>query len=403
MSSLRSTRRCRRRRRSLHQHGCSGRADRARRQRAHHLQHRAAGCHFARTLSQRRPRPGHARLCGGAPRARYRTQSRPQHGALHRRRRTHRPDHGGVRVADRPRRHQRGRAELPVRSRQPRKAAAEIHRPHGQGRPGARQQRRIFQRHAAVDFRRHDIEARRTAACRLLPHNTGVTLPEPARRADHAPDAGMGHQRAEAAGTHRTARVVSDHRHHVVDGLQPHLFRRRQRQRLQARHRRLGQHHQPVRRELSRSQTQADRRRRAARAARRPRLRRSGGTRSVAMEDKAAGFEEKAFFEYHLYTLGRPTTLPDNSTKQIELFPAARDVPCEKTLVYYGSRRALRLRREPDHRSQLRRAEQQEGRRLSRLQELAGSQHGHAAAVGPHPRQQSWTMPTRRSSSSART
>ena len=57
---------------------------------------------------------------------------------------------------------------------------------------------------------------------------------------------------------------------------------------------------------------------------------------SMAMEAKAAGFEEKAFFEYHLYTLGRPTTLPDNSTKQIELFPAARDVPCEKTLVYYG-------------------------------------------------------------------
>jgi hypothetical protein len=56
----------------------------------------------------------------------------------------------------------------------------------------------------------------------------------------------------------------------------------------------------------------------------------------LAMEAKAPGFEEKAFFEYHLYTLGRPTTLPDNSTKQIELFPAARNVPCEKTLVYYG-------------------------------------------------------------------
>ena len=48
------------------------------------------------------------------------------------------------------------------------------------------------------------------------------------------------------------------------------------------------------------------------------------------------GFEEKAFFEYHLYTLGRPTTLPDNSTKQIELFPPARTVPCEKVLLYYG-------------------------------------------------------------------
>jgi hypothetical protein len=48
------------------------------------------------------------------------------------------------------------------------------------------------------------------------------------------------------------------------------------------------------------------------------------------------GFEEKAFFEYHLYTLGRPTTLPDNSTKQIELFPDAHGVPCDKVLVYYG-------------------------------------------------------------------
>ncbi|MBI2294608.1 MAG: DUF4139 domain-containing protein, partial [Betaproteobacteria bacterium] len=58
--------------------------------------------------------------------------------------------------------------------------------------------------------------------------------------------------------------------------------------------------------------------------------------RSAVAEDRAAGFEQKAFFEYHLYTLGRPTTLPDNSTKQIELFSAARGVPCEKTLVYYG-------------------------------------------------------------------
>jgi hypothetical protein len=53
-----------------------------------------------------------------------------------------------------------------------------------------------------------------------------------------------------------------------------------------------------------------------------------------ALED--SGFKEKSFFEYHLYTLGRKTSLPDNSTKQIELFPNARGVSCEKTLVYYG-------------------------------------------------------------------
>ncbi len=58
--------------------------------------------------------------------------------------------------------------------------------------------------------------------------------------------------------------------------------------------------------------------------------------KALASEAAADGFVEKPFFEYHLYTLGRPTTLPDNATKQIELFPVARGVPCQRTLVYYG-------------------------------------------------------------------
>jgi len=68
----------------------------------------------------------------------------------------------------------------------------------------------------------------------------------------------------------------------------------------------------------------------------------AGGIRPLAMaksrvaDEEVKGFEEKAFFEYHLYTLGRPSSLPDNSTKQIELFPSVNGVPCEKTLVYYG-------------------------------------------------------------------
>jgi hypothetical protein len=53
-------------------------------------------------------------------------------------------------------------------------------------------------------------------------------------------------------------------------------------------------------------------------------------------QDRAEGFAQKAFFEYHLYTLGRRTSIPDNSTKQIELFPAASGAACEKTLVYQG-------------------------------------------------------------------
>lgn len=58
--------------------------------------------------------------------------------------------------------------------------------------------------------------------------------------------------------------------------------------------------------------------------------------RSLAMAARSDGFAEKAFFEYHLYTLGRPATLRNNATKQIELFPVARGVNCEKTLLYYG-------------------------------------------------------------------
>ena len=49
------------------------------------------------------------------------------------------------------------------------------------------------------------------------------------------------------------------------------------------------------------------------------------------------GFVEKAFDEFHLYTLGRATTLPNNSTKQLELFDQARRVPAQREFVYAGS------------------------------------------------------------------
>jgi hypothetical protein len=60
--------------------------------------------------------------------------------------------------------------------------------------------------------------------------------------------------------------------------------------------------------------------------------------RAMEAADAAAapGFEEKAFSEFHLYTLGRRTTLPNNSTKQIELFDQAKQIPAKKMLVYYG-------------------------------------------------------------------
>jgi hypothetical protein len=57
----------------------------------------------------------------------------------------------------------------------------------------------------------------------------------------------------------------------------------------------------------------------------------------VTASKREAGFEEKAFFEYHLYTLGRPATIANNSTKQIELFDAASRVPAKKQLLYDGA------------------------------------------------------------------
>ncbi len=66
------------------------------------------------------------------------------------------------------------------------------------------------------------------------------------------------------------------------------------------------------------------------------------GAARAAMEEKsvdgAEGFTEKAFFEYHMYTLGRRTTLEDRSLKQIELFTPVAGVPCAKVYLYDGLR-----------------------------------------------------------------
>ena len=45
--------------------------------------------------------------------------------------------------------------------------------------------------------------------------------------------------------------------------------------------------------------------------------------------------EEKPFFEYHMYTLPRPSTVADNETKQLEMFPPARGVSVVKRYLYF--------------------------------------------------------------------
>jgi hypothetical protein len=67
------------------------------------------------------------------------------------------------------------------------------------------------------------------------------------------------------------------------------------------------------------------------------RLRSVAAVAMVAGADSDAGFSQKSFSEYHLYTLGRRTDLPDNSTRQLELFEQVKQIPAKKLLVYRGS------------------------------------------------------------------
>jgi hypothetical protein len=54
-----------------------------------------------------------------------------------------------------------------------------------------------------------------------------------------------------------------------------------------------------------------------------------------AMRVAEAEFQEESFFEYHLYTLARPTTLRNNEQKQVTLLEAA-NVGVQKRLLFYG-------------------------------------------------------------------
>ncbi|MCC6528612.1 MAG: DUF4139 domain-containing protein, partial [Polyangiaceae bacterium] len=52
-------------------------------------------------------------------------------------------------------------------------------------------------------------------------------------------------------------------------------------------------------------------------------------------EGKSAGFREESLFEYHLYTLERPTDVLQNEQKQVTLLEA-RGVGLEKKLLFFG-------------------------------------------------------------------
>jgi hypothetical protein len=48
-------------------------------------------------------------------------------------------------------------------------------------------------------------------------------------------------------------------------------------------------------------------------------------------------FKEEEFFEYHIYTLQRPSTIKENQTKQINLI-TAENIPVSKELVFQGAK-----------------------------------------------------------------
>ena len=63
----------------------------------------------------------------------------------------------------------------------------------------------------------------------------------------------------------------------------------------------------------------------------------------LSAKPAAAPFSEESFFEYHLYSLQRATTIKENQTKQVSLL-SADGVPINKQYVYRGSQQYFRSR-----------------------------------------------------------
>lgn len=55
----------------------------------------------------------------------------------------------------------------------------------------------------------------------------------------------------------------------------------------------------------------------------------------AAIKESTHQFKEESFFEYHLYTLARRTTIKDNQTKQMSLLDA-KQVPVKKLFIFSG-------------------------------------------------------------------
>jgi hypothetical protein len=61
----------------------------------------------------------------------------------------------------------------------------------------------------------------------------------------------------------------------------------------------------------------------------------SGRANTYAKASRAPVFEEKSFFEYHMYTMGRRTTIANNETKQLSLLSAS-GASVQKEMIFDG-------------------------------------------------------------------
>ena len=64
--------------------------------------------------------------------------------------------------------------------------------------------------------------------------------------------------------------------------------------------------------------------------------------KTMALREAAPQFQESSLFEYHLYTLQRPTDVKNNQSKQVGLL-SAQDVPVSKEYVFRGSDHYYRM------------------------------------------------------------
>lgn len=74
-----------------------------------------------------------------------------------------------------------------------------------------------------------------------------------------------------------------------------------------------------------------------------PMAMRNGRQDVMMMAKSSEGFAEETFFEYHLYTLDRATTIADRETKQVSLFPTA-STQVKKIYEYSSGRDAKKVR-----------------------------------------------------------